>query len=598
MTFRPCAILPSHNHVAVLGGIVARLREMGLAVIIVDDGSAEPAGSIIAGLHAPDHGVEVIRLRANRGKGVAVLTGFWHAAERGFSHAIQIDADGQHDTDQVPVFLAAAQAHPDALIAGRPIYDASVPLGRKLGRYMTHAWVWVETLSFRIQDSMCGFRIYPLAATIALIDREPIGTHMDFDTDILVRLFWRGTPVLQLPVRVTYPAGNTSNFQMLRDNIRITWMHVRLVIEMLFCLPSIWRNRPPVIADSMAAGPAPANTLIAGPESGPESGPDAASRHWPNVAEKGAAWGLKILAGLYALLGRRLCMIAMAPVVAYYYAIDAGGRRNSREFLARAYAKNGLPPPNHWTGLKHYMSFAGKILDGFIAWTHPERLAPITIKSNGTLDAYAASGSGVMLIVSHLGNAELSRAALSARFKRPVNVLLHTRHAAKYNALIKSVRPDAEANTIQVTEVGPDTAIALQERLERGEWLAIAGDRTPVTGQARMSRVPFLGQPAPFSHGPYILAALLQCPVYLMFCLGDASGHTVTFEPFAERIDLPRKDRETALTALAARYAQRLEHYSLLAPLQWYNFFDFWGTGEIAVAKRVVSAAAHPLAQP
>ena len=423
MTFRPCAIIPSRNHAAVLGAIVARLREMGLAVIIVDDGSTEPACSIIAGLHAPDHGVEVIRWRANRGKGVAVLTGFRYAAERGFSHVIQIDADGQHDVDQVPVFLAAAQAHPDALIAGRPIYDASVPLGRKLGRWMTHVWVWVETLSFRIQDSMCGFRMYPLAATIALIDSERIGTHMDFDTDIMVRLFWRGMPVLQLPVRVIYPPGNTSNFQMLPDNVRITWMHVRLVIEMLFHLPSILRNRPPVVAEGMAAAPAPANTLPAGP--------DAASRHWPNVAEKGAACGLKILAGIYALLGRRLCMIAMAPVVAYYYAIDASGRRNSHEFLARACAKNGLPPPNHWTGLKHYMSFAGKILDGFIAWTHPARLAPITIKSNGKLDEYAASGPGVMLIVSHLGNAELSRAAMAARFKRPVNVLLHSRNAVR-----------------------------------------------------------------------------------------------------------------------------------------------------------------------
>ena len=581
MPFQPCAIIPSHNHAAVLGGIVSRLRDAGLAVIIIDDGSVEPAQSAIAALHDPDHGVEIIRLPTNRGKGVAVLTGFRRAYERGFTHALQIDADGQHDVSQAPNFLAAAQAHPDTLIAGRPIYDTSVPLGRKLGRYMTHTWVWVETLSFRIQDSMCGFRVYPLAATIALIDREPIGTHMDFDTDIMVRLFWRGMPVLQLPVRVIYPPDNTSNFQMLRDNVRITWMHIRLVVEMLFRLPSILRHRPPLVADLGSAAP------------------EAAARHWPNIAEKGAAWGLKILAVIYAVLGRRLCLIAMAPVVAYYYAIDAAGRRNSHEFLARAYAKNGLPPPSSWTGLQHYMSFAGKILDGFIAWTHPERLAPITIKSNAKLDEYAASGPGVMLIVSHLGNAELSRAAMAARFKRPVNVLLHSRNAEMYNGLIRSVRPDAGLNTIQVTEVGPDTAIAMQERFEKGEWLAIAGDRTPVTGQKRMSRVPFLGANAPFSQGPYILAALMQCPVYLMFCLSDADGHTVTFEPFAERIDLPRKDREAALTALAARYARRLEHYSLKAPLQWYNFFDFWGTGNLGPdAKRTAANAAHPLAQP
>ena len=295
----------------------------------------------------------------------------------------------------------------------------------------------------------------------------------------------------------------------------------------------------------------------------------------------------------------------MWPVVAYFYATDRAGRSCSREFLARANARNGLPPPTVWTGLRHYMNFAGKALDSFIAWTDPGKVGPVAIEHSDDLRRLEESGVGVLLIVSHLGNAELCRASLAARFKRRVNVLVHTRHAQMYNALIKAGRPDVEDHAIEVTEVGPDTAIALQQRVERGEWIAIAGDRTPVIvqtgGQARMSRVPFLGADAAFSQGPYILAALMGCPVYLMFCLRDeggrgAGGHTVYFEHFADVVSLPRKDKDAALAALAARYAERLEHYCLMAPLQWYNFFDFWAAPATAPGEPA-SAAAAPRAK-
>jgi predicted LPLAT superfamily acyltransferase len=222
------------------------------------------------------------------------------------------------------------------------------------------------------------------------------------------------------------------------------------------------------------------------------------------------------------------------------------------------------------------MSFAGKALDSFIAWTYPSRSGPLKIANSSELDHLAEVGAGVLLIVSHLGNAEFCRAGLAAHFKRRVNVLVHTQHAALYNGLIRSLRPDVEDHTIQVTEIGPQTAIDLKDRIERGEWLAIAGDRTPVYGPARTCRVPFLGAAASFPVGPYILAALMRCPVYLMFCLREGADHTVHFEKLADAVSLPRSGRERVLEELAARYAQRLEHYCLQAPLQWYNFYDFW----------------------
>jgi len=224
--------------------IVGALRDHGLPVIIVDDGSSEPAREAIAKLHVPELDVEVIRLDRNLGKGAAVAAGLRRARERGSSHAVQVDADGQHDIAQLAALLAASRARSEAVVSGRAVYDASVPLARRYGRWVTHIWVWVETLSFRIADSMCGFRVYPLAATLAVLDSEPVGQGMDFDTGIMVRLFWRGVPVVQIPVGVVYPKGNTSNFRLLQDNWLVTRMHARLVIGMLGRLPSILRNRP------------------------------------------------------------------------------------------------------------------------------------------------------------------------------------------------------------------------------------------------------------------------------------------------------------------------------------------------------------------
>ncbi len=208
-------------------------------MFIVDDGNAEPERKAIAALHAPDAGIQVLRLDVNAGKGAAMLEGFREAATRGFSHALQIDADGQHDVADLPKFVSAAQETPAALICGQAIYDASVPKSRKFGRYITHFWVWVETASLDIADSMCGYRLYPLAPVSAIIAREDIGRRMDFDTEMAVHMHWRGVSVVNVPTKVIYPPGNVSNFAMLADNVRISLMHTRLVIQAPFRL--LWK---------------------------------------------------------------------------------------------------------------------------------------------------------------------------------------------------------------------------------------------------------------------------------------------------------------------------------------------------------------------
>lgn len=231
---RLCAVIPTYRHVAALPTLIAALQPFVEAIFIVDDGNAPPVRDAIAALNAPARGVEVIRQDVNGGKGSAMVAGFRAAIAGGFTHALQIDADGQHDTADLPKFVSAMRANPKALICGQAMYDASVPSGRKFGRYITHFWVWVETASFDIADSMCGYRIYPLPPVGEIIERSHVGSRMDFDTEIAVRLHWRRVRVVNVPTHVIYPEGNVSNFQMLADNVRISLMHTRLFLQAPF----------------------------------------------------------------------------------------------------------------------------------------------------------------------------------------------------------------------------------------------------------------------------------------------------------------------------------------------------------------------------
>jgi glycosyltransferase involved in cell wall biosynthesis len=239
----PCAIVPIYNHGRTIAATANALAAHGLPVIIVDDGSGAETAAILDALVQGRDDLQLIRLPRNGGKGVALTAGLLAAHQAGYTHALQIDADGQHDTADVPRFLEASRRHPGAMICGRPIYDDSVPRARLYGRYLTHVCVWAETLSFDIHDSMCGYRLYPLAATQAEIARKPLPARMDVDTEVAVRLYWRGVPVHNLPTRVIYPEDGLSHFRMWRDNARITAMHTRLLLGMLPRAPRLLARR-------------------------------------------------------------------------------------------------------------------------------------------------------------------------------------------------------------------------------------------------------------------------------------------------------------------------------------------------------------------
>jgi len=234
--FSPCALIPTYNNPRTLRAVVEQVRTLLPAVVVVDDGSAEEGRREAARLAAD--GLAAVTHRArNGGKGAAVKTGFQFARELGYTHALQVDADGQHALADVPRFLAAAEREPAALILGAPIYDSSAPRGRLIGRRITLFWTDVEAGRGVIADPMCGFRVYPLAAALAV---GRTGDRMDFDIEIAVRLAWAGVPIVNLPTKVRYLSreeGGVSHFRMVRDNAKIGWLHARLSFTALMVLP-------------------------------------------------------------------------------------------------------------------------------------------------------------------------------------------------------------------------------------------------------------------------------------------------------------------------------------------------------------------------
>ncbi|HEY9316579.1 MAG TPA: glycosyltransferase family 2 protein [Achromobacter sp.] len=244
-----CAVIPVYNHGATVAAVHARLAAQDLPCVLVDDGSdADCAAALDALARQPR--THLLRRAVNGGKGAAVQDGLRAAATLGYTHALQVDADGQHALPDATAFADASRARPQAVICGAPVYGDDVPRSRLYGRWLTRIWVWINTLSLDIPDAMCGFRVYPLAHVLPVIDGARVGRRMDFDIAILVRLHWRGVAMTWLPTRVVYPEGGISHFKGLRDNLLISRMHARLFFGMLVRSPALlWRR--------LARGPRP-----------------------------------------------------------------------------------------------------------------------------------------------------------------------------------------------------------------------------------------------------------------------------------------------------------------------------------------------------
>jgi len=240
--YRPIALIPVYNHGQTLPAVLAEVRRFGLNCLLVDDGSDMPCCQVVE-LLAQQEGVTRLRLARNSGKGAAVSLGLLAAFAKGYSHVLQIDADGQHDLSVIPEFLSASKQAPKALIGGVPIYGQDAPKSRLHGRWIMRIWVWINSLSKQIPDAMCGFRVYPLGSTVRLLHNVWLGERMEFDPEILIRLSWQGVPMRWLPLKVDYPQSGVSHFRLWRDNALISAMHTRLFFGMLGRAPYLlWRR--------------------------------------------------------------------------------------------------------------------------------------------------------------------------------------------------------------------------------------------------------------------------------------------------------------------------------------------------------------------
>lgn len=231
-------MIPVYNHPRGIEVVCDALAHYGLPCVLVNDGSDDECRGVLRQLKARYEWVHLIEFAENRGKGAAVCAGLEWAGKEGFSHALQVDADGQHDLSDLPRFVEVSRQFPDAVVTGTRIAEGISAL-RHYGRKLTDWLVWLETLSTQIEDSMCGYRLYPLTSTLALLGTHRVGQRMDFDTDILVRLSWRGVPVKQVTTRVIYREQIPSHFRMIRDNARLSRMHIMLVLGMLLRFPAL-----------------------------------------------------------------------------------------------------------------------------------------------------------------------------------------------------------------------------------------------------------------------------------------------------------------------------------------------------------------------
>ena len=239
-------IIPSYNTGATVYQTVRDARAQWTPVWVVVDGSTDGTAQGLLKMAAADAGLKVLVLPANQGKGAAVLQGLQVASQAGYSHALTMDSDGQHPASLIPAFMHASQQRPDTMVLGRPVFDASAPLLRVRGRRISNGWTNLETLGAGIADSLYGFRVYPIPDLIAVMRGQPWMRRFDFDTEAVVRLAWRGVTPVNLDAPVKYlraDEGGVSHFQYGRDNLLLTWMHTRLMVEFVVRLPwLLWRR--------------------------------------------------------------------------------------------------------------------------------------------------------------------------------------------------------------------------------------------------------------------------------------------------------------------------------------------------------------------
>ncbi len=303
------------------------------------------------------------------------------------------------------------------------------------------------------------------------------------------------------------------------------------------------------------------------------------SQHWSTMKEAGDLTALRLIVSIYSFLGRAVFNIVLVPVMVYFFLRRGNARRSSLDYLRKVkhcYPARFGNQPLLWLSFRHFLSFGQSLLDKFIARARKTTDITMDPEQEKELLSFLSSGQGGLFIGSHFGNLEYSRGLHDRHPDMVMNILMYDQHAENFSALTEAGKTETRMTIFQVTEIDFELALLLKEKVKRGEWVVIAGDRVPVGEGKRVCTATFFGEKANFPVGPYVLANLLRCPVYLLHCFQVEDHYHVGVEFFAEEFRSERKNRQAAYENAAQEFAQALEKQVLQFPLQWFNFFDFW----------------------
>lgn len=300
--------------------------------------------------------------------------------------------------------------------------------------------------------------------------------------------------------------------------------------------------------------------------------------HWSNVSERGSSLGISFLYFIYSIFGKPVFYLILIPILLYFYLTGKEQRLAVIKFQQRVTQQRKILGHSHpkLTPFFQYLEFGRSALDKITAWMGKISLEDISFNNKAQMLEIVKEQKGGIILTSHLGNMEVCRALSEEIPQLKVNALVHTQNAVKFNQLLQSISPTSGINLIEVSELGPDTAMKLLEKIEQGEYIAIVGDRTSIAQHSRIVEAEFLSEKAYFPEGPFILASILKSPVYFMSCVRDKKGFSVDFIPYKDKLILKRKQRQESLQIAVQDYADWLSELAIKAPYQWFNFFDIW----------------------
>ncbi len=631
-TIGSCVVIPVFNHARTVGEVVRGSRAHAHTVLVCDDGSTDGSGAA-----AKAAGADLLTHPVNLGKGAALRTLLQEAARRGFRYVICLDADGQHYPKDIPSLVDAVKQQPGSIVIGaRDLIAAGAPPSSEFGRKFSNFWIWLEG-GQRVEDTQSGFRAYPLPETLALMGSR---SRYDFEVDVLLRASWAGLSLRSTKIDVLYPNDRITHFKQFADNARISILNIVTIIRLFLPLPMapllhrrarrpgfsldairrwfwlggpgpIWRTVAAALAwfggwgvlASAAIGTGAFPTLIAWwafsalNEKGqfPQSAIIAAAfgiglfeslfrkraiaraelasaRPWDGKSKSGAA-GYLFFVVLFKALGRWPANAVLHLVAAWFLIFATAARRASLQFLDRAIGPaKGLKAVART--YRHLVAFAHTLVDRVeLGVDGPKRFTRIAEKDAGEHLDSSVGANGSILLTAHLGSWELASGLLGSRLKTPFDIVAYDGEEPQVRAAIERSSEKFKPNILPVGK-GELAALDILRALRAGHMVALQGDRTV---DERTVEVDFLGHPAHFPVGPFVIAALSGAKVVPAFNIRIApyKYEFFAFEPKTYAFDRSRSKNDQ-LTQWVQEYVRKVEQLVRKHPLQWFNFFDVW----------------------